>query len=352
MESEWPRVALLDEGELDDVRSMLRELGVAHCHAREATVGDLVPVLFSTPERARALAEGAAEAPPFHLQVVVGPPGGDDLDGPGRLQLRRPLDASVLRLLTRRESHLFGRDRRLSTRVAMGIPVKISVGDDTREVIIASISVGGCGLVSPARMREGSIVEISLPREISGRRELLLVGSVMGAREVTTADGHNWDISVAFEELDMIDRVTLRALMARHAIDFRPRRGRSGRVERSLRDRAVPAGVERRTQIRRRFHQRVMGVCQGVAHVLMAHDLSPTGLGVQPTDRLVPGDALTLAVFGAIDAAPLIARAVVDRGDGLDRTFLRFVDLPPETARRVAALLETLAPVDLDCVAD
>jgi len=340
-------VALLDEGELDDVRSVLHDLGVAFCHAREATVGDRIPVLFSTPASARALAVGRADAPPCHLHVVVGT-GDEDLAGEGRLPLRRPLDVSVLRLLTRRESLLFGRDRRLATRFAMGIPVKIRVGDDSREVVIASLSVGGCGLVSPARMREGSIVEIALPQEISVRRDLALVGSVVSAREVTTADGHIWDVSVAFDELDMVDRVTLRALMARHAIDFRPRRGASGRAARSLRDRALPTGVERRRQARRRFHQRVMGVCRGVAHVLMAHDLSPQGLRIQPHDALPVGSPLSLAILGALDAPPLIAGAVVERCDGLDGSYLRFVDPAPATTRRIAALLETLAPVDLD----
>ena len=45
MDGESPQVALLDDGELDDVRAALRELGVAHCDARRATVGERVPVL-------------------------------------------------------------------------------------------------------------------------------------------------------------------------------------------------------------------------------------------------------------------------------------------------------------------
>jgi len=54
MEAEIPRVALLDDGELDDVRATLRALGVAHCDASRVTIGEAVPILFSTPAQARA----------------------------------------------------------------------------------------------------------------------------------------------------------------------------------------------------------------------------------------------------------------------------------------------------------
>jgi hypothetical protein len=347
MEAESPRVALLDDGELDDVRAALRALGVAHCDARRATIGEAVPILLSTPAHAHALAAGGSVAPPHHLHAVIG--SGERATGaPCDLELVRPIESAVLRLLTRRPELSASRERRLSTRVALGSPVWVRVGDDRREVTIARISIGGCGLISPARLRTSARVEIELPPELSAPRTLLLSGEVLGSRELSTGDGITYDVSVAFRALDLVDRVTLRALMARHAIDFRPpTEGSSRRGDRGLRDRALPTR-DRRRALRRRFQQRVMGVQDGLALVLLARDLSREGLRVEDHGELVLDHELRVAVFGAFDTAPLLAPATVERDDGADGWFLRFGALDAEVEDRLDALIDSLAPLDLD----
>jgi hypothetical protein len=347
MEAELPRVALLDDGELDDVRAELHALGVAHCDARRATIGELVPILLSTPPRAVSLALGCGEAPPHQLHAVIA--SGDRASGaPCDLELLRPIERSVLRLLTRRSDLTASRERRLSTRVALGASVWVQVGEDRREVTVSRISIGGCGLISPARLRPGARVSIELPPELSAPRRLVLAGEVLGARELATGDGRTFDVSVAFRALDLVDRVTLRALMARHAIDFRPAtEGTSGRGERSLRARALPPTHDRRRVLRRRFQQRVMGVLGGIAHVLLARDLSRGGMRIEWNERLATGDAIRIAVFGALDTAPLVAPAVVERDDEADGWFLRFAALDPGVEDRLAALIESLAPLDI-----
>jgi hypothetical protein len=348
MEAEVPRVALLDDGELDDVRADLRALGVAHCDARRATIGEAVPILFSTPAHARALAAGRGEAPPHHLHAVIGT-GAETSGVPCDLALVRPIESSVLRLLTRRPDLAASQERRLSTRVALGTPVWVSVGDDRREVTISRISIGGCGLISRALLRTGARVEIELPAELSAPRRLVLSGEVLGSRELSTGDGKTFDVSVAFRSLDLVDRVTLRALMARHAIDFRPHtEGSSGRGDRGLRERAVPPTRERRRAQRRRFQQRVMGVKDGLAHVLLAHDLSSGGMRIEWNERIAVGDELKIAVFGAFDTAPLLAPAVVERCDDADGWYLRFGALGEAASDRLDALIDSLVPIDLD----
>jgi hypothetical protein len=348
MEAEIPRVALLDDGELDDVRAVLRELGIAHCDARRATFGEAVPILLSTPTRARALAEGGSDAPPHHLHAVIRS-GYQATGAPCDLELVRPIASSVLRLLTRRPELAANRERRLSTRVALGTPVRVSVGGDRREVTISRISIGGCGLISPALLPTGARVEIELPAELSAPRRLALTGEVLGSRELSTGDGRTFDVSVAFRALDLVDRVTLRALMARHAIDFRPAtEGSSARGDRGLRERTAPPSRNRRRALRRRFPQRVMGVRGGIAHVLLARDLSREGMRVEENERLSVGDSLKIAVFGACDTAPLLAPAVVERDDDADGWFLRFATRDAEVEDRLAALIDSLAPTDLD----
>jgi hypothetical protein len=347
MESEIPRVALLDDGELDDVRATLRAIGVAHCDARRATIGEAVPILLSTPARARSLSAGRGEAPPHHLHAVIGTPA-EASGAPCDLELVRPIETGVLRLLTRRPELAASRERRLSTRVALHTPVWVTVGDDRREVTISRISIGGCGLVSPALLRTGARVSIELPPELSAPRRLVLSGEVLGSRELATGDGETFDVSVAFRALDLVDRVTLRALMARHSIDYRPRtEGSSGRGDRSLLERMSPPKDRRRAQ-RRRFRQRVMGVQGGLAIVLLARDLSSGGLRIEPNERLSLGDALKVAVFGAFDTAPLLAPAVVERGDEAEGWYLRFGPLDDAVEDRLEALIDSLAPLDLD----
>jgi hypothetical protein len=347
MEAEIPRVALLDDGELDDVRASLRALGVAHCDARRATIGEAVPILLSTPARAVSLALGCGEAPPHHLHAVIA--SGDQASGaPCDLELLRPIESSVLRLLTRRHELSASRERRLSTRVSLGSPVWVQVGDDRREVTVSRISIGGCGLISPALLRTGSRVSIELPPELSAPRRLVLTGEVLGSREVATGDGQTYDVSVAFRALDLVDRVTLRALMARHAIDFRPMtEGSSVRGDRGLRERTLPPTRDRRRALRRRFQQRVMGVIDGIAHVLLARDLSRSGIRIEPNERLAVGDAIKIAVFGALDTAPLLAPAVVERDDEADGWYLRFAALESDVEERLETLIESLAPLDI-----
>jgi hypothetical protein len=347
MEAEVPRVALLDDGELDDVRAALRALGVAHCDARRATIGEAVPILLSTPARAVSLALGCGEAPPHHLHAVIAS-GAQASGAPCDLELLRPIESAVLRLLTRRSDLAASRERRLSTRVALGSPVSVQVGEDRREVTVSRISIGGCGLVSPALLRTGARVQIDLPPELSAPRRLVISGEVLGSREIATGDGKTFDVSVAFRALDLADRVTLRALMARHAIDFRPAtEGRSGRGERGLRARVLPPTRDRRRVLRRRFQQRVMGVLGGIAHVLLARDLSRGGMRIEWNERLAVGDALKIAVFGALDTAPLLAPAMVERDDEADGWFLRFTALDAGVADRLDALIDSLAPLDI-----
>ncbi len=347
MEAEVPRVALLDDGELDDVRAALRALGVAHCAARRATIGEAIPILLSTPSRAFSLADGRSEAPPHHLHAVIGT-GAETTLAPCDLALVRPIENSVLRLLTRRHDFAASRERRLSTRVALGGSVWVSVGGDRREVTISRISIGGCGLISPALLRTGARVEIELPPELSAPRRLVLSGEVLGSRELATGDGHTFDVSIAFRSLDLVDRVTLRALMARHAIDFRPAtEGSSARGERGLRERAQAPTRDRRRTLRRRFQQRVIGVQGGVAYVLLARDLSRDGLRIDRNERLALGDSLKIAVLGAFDTAPLLAPAVVERDDDADGWFLRFAALDAEVEDRLDALIDSLAPLDI-----
>lgn len=342
MDAHGPLAVFLDDGELADVRAALRELGVEHCAARDARRGTRVPLLLSTPAAARELAAGTLYAPFHQLHVVVGEK--DDERVPCDFQLRRPIEAAVLRLLTRRAGY-GGPERRRVGRVVLGVPVKLRAEGEEREVILAQISIGGCGLVSRAPLRRGARLELDVPPELTAPRSLALTGRVLGCRDVATADGSTFDVSVSFDELDLVDRVTLRALMAGQALD---RPSRVPRDPARTRRRALPPEGDRRRTPRRRFHRHVMAERDGLAVVLAARDLSIHGLRVEHDDALHVGDRLKLALYAGANAAPLLVDAEAARDDGRDGTFLCFGQLEPSRTEKLLCLLATLAPLDLD----
>ena len=69
---------------------------------------------------------------------------------------------------------------------------------------------------------------------------------------------------------------------------------------------------------------------------------------IEWNERLAVGDALKVAVFGAFDTAPLLAPAVVERDDDADGWYLRFGALDEAVGDRLDALIDSLAPLDLD----
>ena len=231
MAFECPHAVILDDGELDDVRLMLVELGVPYADVAPAG-GEperAVPLLISTPARARAhvAGEDGCRIPPHYLHIVIwvgdGPVAGEALDDiPCDFVVQRPIEPAVLRLLTQRAGY-GGPERRRMLRVAIGAPIGLRVGGQRREALLAQLSVGGCGLVADDPPEEGSSVTIEFPPELTAPRELRLHGRVLSARPAIQADKTRYDVSIAFEAIELSDRVTLRAIMAGQPIDFRPK---------------------------------------------------------------------------------------------------------------------------------
>lgn len=363
MAFECPHAVILDDGELSDIRQMLAELGVPYADIAPAG-GEperAVPLLISTPARARAhfAGESGCRIPPHYLHLVVwtdGEPGSDESldDIPCDFVVQRPVEPSVLRLLTQRAGY-GGPERRRMLRVAIGTPVELWVGEQKREALLAQLSVGGCGLVSNDPPEEGANVSIEFPRELTEPRKLRLRGCVLSARPAIRAETTQYDISIAFEPLELGDRVTLRAVMAGQPIDFRPKAWlmttpgppacapRAPRRRRSV----VPTGGDRRSETRRLFNRQLLGGAEGIARILIGRDLSTRGLRVEREASFELGDELKLALYGGVDASPVMLKAVVERDDGELGWYLRFAALPAAVERDLEKLLESLVPIDL-----
>jgi len=362
MAFECPHAVILDEGELDDVRLMLAELGVPYADIAPAG-GEperAVPLLISTPARARAHAAGenGCRIPPHYLHIVIWV--GDERDAgeglddiPCDFVVQRPIEPAVLRLLTQRAGY-GGPERRRMLRVAIGAPIGLWVGEQRSEALLAQLSVGGCGLISDDPPEEGSAVAIEFPRDLTAPRELRLSGRILSVRPVIQPENTRYDISVAFEALDLGDRVTLRAVMAGQPIDFRPKAwlmtdpGPPAAAPRAPRRRrsVIPASGERRAETRRLFNRQILGGNEGIARILIGRDLSTQGLRVEREATFALGDELKLALYGGVGSNPVMLKAVVERDDGELGWYLRFEALTPAAARDIEKLLDSLVPVD------
>jgi hypothetical protein len=362
MALECPHALILDDGELDDVRLMLLELGVPYADG-PPTGGGLeraIPLIISTPARARAhvTETDGCRIPPHYLHIViwVGDASGtgevlDDI--PCDFVVQRPIEPAVLRLLTQRAGY-GGPERRRMLRVAIGAPVGLWVGEQRSEVLLAQLSVGGCGLVCDEPPETGSAIAIEFPRDLTAPRELHLHGRVLSARPATQLEKTRYEVSVAFEAVELGDRVTLRAVMAGQRVDFRPKiwpmtdPGPPAAALRAPRRRrsVMPASSDRRAETRRLFNRRVLGGDEGIARILIGRDLSKQGLRVERAARFALGDELKLALYGGIGSSPVMLKAVVARDDGELGWYLDFEALTPAVAKDIDRLLDSLAPLD------
>ena len=329
MRSELPHALVLDDGELPDVRAAFASIGVRWADAVEEAGQHEIPLLVTTAARAKALVQPGSRPPRHHLHLVVtGPEEGPLVDVPCDFAIRRPVAATLLRLLAERAGYE-GPERRRNLRVAIGAPVELRLaGDERRDAILAQVSATGCGLVASAPLETEQRVVIDVPRELTVPRSLALPGRVLGARRTTTADGATWDVSVAFDPLTITDRVTLRALMAGQPVDFRPRSGA---------DEAGPTG---RPPRRRR-----LGTPQTNARVAIGRGLSARGLRVERDPLLREGDAVLVTLHGGSHVEPVTQAARVHADAGGSHWFLAFDALAPGVADALARLRDSVAGV-------
>ena len=329
--SEELQALILDDGELADVREAFEALGVRY--RDEETTAAEAPLLVTTPRRARAFHANGGP-PRHHLHLVVNEPHGELLEGVHcDFLVERPVCAEVLRLLVERAGYE-GPERRRMTRVALGVPVEIHTGGRARSGILAQLSIGGCGLVTSLPFDLDADVQLEIPEALVTPRKLELRGRVSSSRPGTTADGTTFDVSVIFEPLSLADRVTVRALMAGQPIDFRPRPDGP----------ATSGGAPKRGTLRRPIAGR-----SGVARVVIARDLSASGLQIERDPALVQGDRFDLAIYtGIAGSAPLRLRGRVAGDDGDAGFRIAFEDVEEAVRRELAVCCRDLPEATAD----
>ncbi len=370
-----PRVLLIDDGELDDVRVLLTELGVAFEHLRGGQVPGAVAapeqVFIATSRRAAVARDWAfgsrGEEGPTRICVVT--EDSNTLRNMLRrmgfeLLIRRPVHPYALRLVILRALY-HGDERRREQRVPIGTEVGVRSGLRRRTAMLADLSTRGCRLLSKRPFAVGSRVTVQLPRELTEGRTLSLRARVIRTRDAgdEAQDGHS--VALGFEKISMDARRQIFQIMKDRAHgparlpraaapEARPSAPPAASCAKTAEEAAPPrlplaapgSGDDRRKHPRVPFEREVMALGEAAGRAVIGRDLSAGGMRVEPHPDLGVGDALRLAIYGRPREDPFIVRAQVVRDDGPDGLGLRFEDLPEGTASRLEALVAVMPSVE------
>jgi hypothetical protein len=230
-------IVVVDDGELDDVRELLVELGVEFAHLRGGAVPNQLPPprdLFIATLRHAGLARSwrsgtEVRRPPVQPPVCVAFTSEDSPAARNALRkmgfaylVRRPVHPVALRLLLLRALYR-GEERRRAPRVPVGYEVSVRSGLRRREALLADLSSSGCRLLADRAVAEGSKLTLHLPPDFLAGDTMALSGRVVRC----VADGSSpldgcYSVAVQFAALDERDRARLEQALAAHALALGP----------------------------------------------------------------------------------------------------------------------------------
>ncbi len=184
-------VLLLDDGELDDVQTLLESMRIPFGRVRGASIvpGMQGPshLLISTPRRIEAVTSVRDDRlegnEPVRIMVT------SEDSNALRTQLRnvgfdylvrRPVHPEALRLLILHAMYT-GEEQRREPRVAVGFDVTFKSGLIPREGTLADLSMRGCRLLSSRSLELGKRVKIQIPEALGASEVLSLRGRVIRA---------------------------------------------------------------------------------------------------------------------------------------------------------------------------
>ena len=354
---------IIDDGELQDIRDTLQELGVEYRWLRSGPARD---AKHESPARLFvATARYALQADPMAGQASLRPVCMAVLDDDARTVctqlrergfdyvLRRPVHPIALRLLLLRSLYR-GDERRVSARAAIGIPTSYRATFRRRPALLADLSRSGCRFYGPKRLHADSEIRIQLPKEMTGGESVDLPGWVVRCEpDPLGGAGLPYGVGLAFEPLpDAVDE-ELRVLLEARASG--PQRLTADEARRAWQEWSSQAAARRRSGSatvaqsgkrrtpRRLFRSRVAAVTQRdrALRTLVGRNLSTGGMLVEPESNLRVGDRLTVGLFGK-PGQRLDVRAQVVRSDPEQGLALSFEAMPAEATRELEALVARL----------
>ncbi|MEN8181846.1 MAG: PilZ domain-containing protein [Myxococcota bacterium] len=390
-----PSVLLIDDGELDDIRLLLEEIGAEYSELRGGCIPDRVDpprdLLITTGRRAR-LAEGW-QAPlgdqprPSKIAVVTE----DSTTARRMLRLmgfdfliRRPVHPEAIRLLLMR--CLFsGLERRRHPRSPVGCVVSYRHGLRRNTAILSEISLEGLRLLSSRPLSVGTGLTLRVPGELLGGTSFSVRAEVVRC-DVRRSCGERRELEIALaldpedaQGLQHVEELLWTIASGPPSLSQAPSElmpGGEGEARepaaatdqgsdpappqasdpqrQSVEDPRPPRRKvrfprrrgERRRHQRADFYQKVVADSETNTRILVGRDLSSGGMRVDPDAELHPGQRLRLAIYGWADEAPLTVEAQVSRNEGLEGVGLEFDISDPLVSQRLERLVGCLPSVE------
>ncbi|MBW2495616.1 MAG: PilZ domain-containing protein, partial [Deltaproteobacteria bacterium] len=190
-------ILLLYDGELANLAELVDSLGGIDRRGRptELDCGRVWDVIIASAGRMLELHEHLSDASAVRIAV---------LDGDSKtlrkmlyrvdtdLLVRQPVHPAAFRLLILHALYR-GPEKRRTTRVSIGAPIRFRIGLRRREAILAELSTRGCRMMADPNCHRAApdrLVKIVLPPELTGdKRPLSLRGHVM--RVTPTDEGED-----------------------------------------------------------------------------------------------------------------------------------------------------------------
>ena len=351
-------VLLIDDGELDDVRAILEEVGAEFAHLRGGAVpsemGPPDQLFIATPRRAML----AKDWPGGPLPVKVGIVTEDSNTLRAMLRrigfdllVRRPVHPYALRLVLLRALYS-GSERRQKPRFPIGYSVSFRAGFRRKKAVLADLSMRGARLLLDQPLALGSRITLQLERELAGGKALSLRGKIVRVSDTPEEDGQ-YVAGLQFEKVDREGLARLLVLLKRSAEGPVTLAGEV--AQRDLSEPATPTDgppaalatpENRRKHGRAVFGREVVKLDDEASSVLLGRDISIGGMRIESTTNLGLGDQLRLAIYGGPREDPFIVRATVVRQETTTSYGLKFDGLKPAVASRLESLVARLPAVE------
>ena len=357
-------VLVVDDGELDDVFTLLGELGADPVRLRPAEAANLGR--FSTPPR--ALVASARSAMERSIASFVGADvatvavAEGDSHNLSKLLLRqgfqyvvsRPVHRDALRLLL---TNLIwrGSERRSRVRVPIGCELTVRAGWRRRGAVLLEVSAGGCSLLCEGPVPRGSRLTVRIPKDVTGDRALALSGRVVRAKRRARPNPDGLILAgLAFEKLSKRKARRLEELLrARAHGPVALHRASHERVEQPVEAPAVTDGEQfehERAHPRAKLRHEAVALdadSNHVRHVLFGTELSLGGMRIEPHPDLSEGEELTLVLYSSACAASVVLVADVMRDEGSQGLALRFHELSTEAREGIEQIMAHPPEIEL-----
>ncbi len=360
-------VAILDDGELKDVRALLRELDVSYVDLWGETIGDQLNLpsgLFLTTPRYASRVElprnghrTARNAPPACIGFI------DDYTRTAHAMLRRsgcdqivrlPIHPYALRLLLLRALY-DGREHRSLMRFPIGAGVQAREGLKRSDVTLADLSENGCQLLCTEPIIPDRKISVRLARSLTSLPGLWVTGSVIRCSPChISGNGRGFTIAIRFDRLDREEVNSVKAVLAKLSEGPLPVANITTAGSTPSSSQGKDSFTQRATASLKRLLRRktardprciyprpVIALGDKGAVVVSGRNLSERGIAIHPCPKLKLGNRLKLALYGKDQKTPLVVHASVIRDDGPKGLVLGFEEASPLLAEALQRLVTT-----------